>query len=176
MYFLLKHSWFVLYYILRHLGIFPCERNGDNRLDSVSACRYWGRIVFTNVFLYVLNGLFFYLLSFQSSIKQIFKFWFEIFEDSRTTITALNVNAAIYFSLYFIFIFYLRNISKVLVYFEDYCKGKAIFTQATQQEKHGLIVYIYAFPYIFLTIAGTEMSQLYTIKLRKGNNRESIEQ
>ena len=167
MYFLLKHSWFLLYYILRHLGICPCQRNGDNGLESVPACHYWGRIIFTNILLYVLNGLFFYLLSFHSSVKQILKVWLEIFEDSRTTIVALNVNTAIYYSLYFIFIFYLKNISIVLVHFEDYCKGKANFTQATQQKRHGLIVYIYVFPYIFLTMAGTfllDFVAIYYIK------------
>ena len=54
--FILKHSWFVLCYIIRFFGIYPLQRDGETGIILTSTCKFWLRYICTLLFAAFLHG------------------------------------------------------------------------------------------------------------------------
>ena len=71
-YFILSQCWFVLYYFLRPLGIYPCKKSGSAGLEPTSAINFWSRLIFTIVIIGLINGgTYSYLCFVESSAQSI---------------------------------------------------------------------------------------------------------
>ena len=70
--FILKYTWFILYYIFGFCGIFPCQRTEEgSRLKLTSTSRFWWKFFST-----------YFVIKLSFVLENLYVFWFEkSFED-----------------------------------------------------------------------------------------------
>ena len=73
-YCILSQCWFVLYYFLRPLGIYPCKRTGSAGLEPTSATNFWSRLIFTIFIIGLINGATYSYIYLEESSAQSISF------------------------------------------------------------------------------------------------------
>ena len=73
-YCILSQCWFILYYFLRPLGIYPCKRTGSAGLEPTSATNFWSRLIFTIFIIGLINGATYSYIYLEESSAQSISF------------------------------------------------------------------------------------------------------
>ena len=125
-YCILSQCWFILYYFLRPLGIYPCKRTGSAGLEPTSATNFWSRLIFTIFIIGLINGATYSYIYLEESSAQSISF--ELLLTVMTITDILGIAALVIPSVTkFIFcLFKLRSLSKDLAEIQNDCNENSI--------------------------------------------------
>ena len=108
--FILNNVWFILCYIIKPFGIYPCKRSDHDELQPTSMCRYWSQYLVTLFGILVLFfALHIYSINFDWNIVV-----FQLYTSQSYTDYVLYLTLFLHFIAHIYCIFKLRYLAKEL--------------------------------------------------------------
>ena len=157
-YFILNHTWNILYYFFRIFGVYPCVRDKENNgLKPRSTFCIWMQFIFTSL---VINVIFMaiptiYIANFETTPDNFLDTTKKLFLSSSVNSFVMVCNLILYFSISWLCQLQLRKLVIGLCEFQNYCSNYAHLVDNKEIRRKLIMPKLYMFLYIILATSST---------------------
>ena len=157
-YFILNHTWNLLYYIFRILGVYPCVRDQENnKLIPRSTFCIWMQFIFTSLVIFVIFMAIptIYIANFETTPDNFLDITKKHFLSSSVNSFVMICNLILYFSIFWLCQLQLRKLVIGLCEFQTYCSKYAHLVDKKEIRRKLTMPKLCMLLYIILAISAT---------------------